>query len=296
MKSEDVWFIYRDCVHQKCNLNSWVNSQELLSKRKLSRDIWTESPCEERILDWEMEYETHASLFPFGLLRFRESRKQTKWRVANEVVARMILQTMVAVTGNSFLLYHVSLWGVYWSLHRSDPETITANFFTLLCKKVPQTMTNDSLWIGDLFQWLYLQTAFVSPQTGQGCLLWKQLPPELFPPSTLVLLGRHSLKKSLTRTLAHLYIYLIWILYFLINIFCCCCLLQMWLGNRATEIRHACRILDVLLYTIYTQNWYISTFSLPVISWCPVNGNHALGQWLHGCFSVHIQEEKATDV
>ena len=116
-------------------------------------------------------------------------------------------------------LSSVSLWGVYWSLHRSDRETITANFFTLLCKKVPQTMTNDSLWTEDLFQWLYLQTAFVSPQTGQGCLLWK-LPPELFPPtSTLVLLGGHSLKKSLTGTLAHLYIYLIWILYFLINTF-----------------------------------------------------------------------------
>lgn len=78
--------------------------------------------------------------------------------------------------------------------------------------------------------------------------------------------------------------------------FCCCCLLQMWLGSRATEIRHAYRILDVLLYTIYTQDWYIPACSLPVISWCPVGGTHALRQWLHGCFSVHTQEEKATDV
>lgn len=167
-----------------------------------------------------MEHETHASLFPFGLLRFREQK--TDKMVSGQWGGCSNDFTDYGCSYWEFLspLSSVSSWGVYWSLHRSDPETITANFFTLLCKKVPQTMTNDSLLIEDLFQWLYLQTAFVSPQTGQGCLLWKQLPPELFPPtSTLVLLGGHSLKKSLTGTLAHLYIYLIWILYFLINIF-----------------------------------------------------------------------------
>lgn len=145
-----------------------------------------------------------------------ESRKQTKWWVANEVVARMILQTMVAVTGNSFLLYHLFLHGVcteaYTDLILKQLQLTSSYSYV---KRYPR----QCLLIEDLFQWLYLQTAFVSPQTEQGCLLWKQLPPELFPPtSTLVLLGGHSLK-SLTGTLAHLYIYLIWILYFLINIF-----------------------------------------------------------------------------
>lgn len=148
------------------------------------------------------------------------------------------------------------------------------------------TPDNGSLWIEGLFQWLYLQTAFVSPQTRQGCLLWKQLPPELFPPtSTLVLLGGHSLKSHrYTGSSIHITDLEPLLPY---KYFCCCFLLQMWLGNRATEIRHACRILDVLLYTIYTQNWYIPTRSLPVIHFLMSCGwNSCFGSvapWLFFC-------------
>lgn len=42
------------------------------------------------------------------------------------------------------------------------------------------TPDNGSLWIQVLFLWLCLQTAFLSPQTGQGWLFWKHLLSEDF--------------------------------------------------------------------------------------------------------------------
>nr|XP_004671591.3 vomeronasal type-1 receptor 4-like [Jaculus jaculus] len=142
---------------------------------------------------------------------------------ASDVVVRIILlsQTVIGVLGNSFLLYiNMRLYFTGYSLKCKDlilKHLNIANFLTLLCRGVPQTMAAFGLqdFLGD---WgckliFYLHRVGRGMSISSTCLLSAFQAMTISPRDSV-----WAQLKTKTRKESDSFICLIWVLYFLGNI------------------------------------------------------------------------------
>nr|XP_004671586.3 vomeronasal type-1 receptor 4-like [Jaculus jaculus] len=173
---------------------------------------------------------------PFPLLHPKAPTAGVNRMEASNVVAGIILlsQTVAGILGNSFLLYHyLTLYFTGYSLKSTDvilQHLNVANFLTLLCRGVPQTLAAFGLqdFLGDLG----CKLIFYFHRVGRGMSLCSTCLLSIFQAIGIRARGHMWAElKTKTQNYTDSFIYLSWILHLFGNI----PILKSLSGNQVTK-------------------------------------------------------------